>query len=443
MNDRPLDDAALIRAFQEAGQGGVFRFRDRLNKAEFRALVAEARTVDLDLVARLTREATAGEGPAPDLAPLDPVGPDSPDFGAAVAAGRDLLAAGRVAFYTVAGGQGSRLGSLIPKGCFPVGPATGRTLFSWHAGKVLAASRRYGCDIPWVLMVSSANHDDTRAHFEENDWFGLEGRTRFVEQDMLPATDETGKILLANPGRIALAPNGHGGSIAALWRGQTADWLRDRGVTTLSYFQVDNPLINAADPAFLGYHAMRDADVSAKVVRKSHPGEKAGVVALVNGRPGVVEYTEISEEQAAATDEHGELRYGLANIAAHAFDLDFIEKIHDRGLPFHLANKKSATVDDDGNPVRVMGHKFETFVFDSIPMADRFVAFLTDREQDFAPLKNAEGDDSPETVRRALFDRARSWYERAGFPVPESEEELEVGPERGYDFETFSEWNQR
>jgi UDP-N-acetylglucosamine pyrophosphorylase len=258
---------------------------------------------------------------------------------------------------------------------------------------------------------------------------------------MLPATDENGQILLRTPSSIALSPNGHGGAIEALAAGGALDWLRARGVTTLSYFQVDNALLSPADPAFLGYHALRNAEVSAKVVRKSHPLEKAGVVATVGGRPGVVEYTEIPEDLARATGEDGELLYGLANIAAHVFSLDFLDRIRARGLPYHLAVKNVPTVDGEGNPTEVRGRKFETFIFDSIPLAERFVAFLTDRAEEFAPLKNAEGENSPEAVRRALLDRTRRWCERAGRAVPEREEELEVSPERGYDLDTFVTWN--
>jgi len=433
--------AALIRSFFEAGQGGVFRFRDRLSKDEWTALLEQASRIDLDLVARLTAGIPEGEPPCPDIAPLTAVAADDPDRARAVEAGRELLSAGRVGFYTVAGGQGTRLGFDGPKGCFPIGPVSGRTLFAWHAEKVRAASRRYGVEIPWVLMVSNATHAATQKHFEANGWYGLEGRVRLLPQKMLPATDEAGKILLASLGEIALSPNGHGGAIGALRVDDTLTWLMDRGITTLSYFQVDNALLSAADPAFLGYHALRDADVSAKVVRKKHPLERAGVVARVDGRPGVVEYTEMPEDLARETDANGELVYGLANIAAHVFSLDFLARIQERGLPYHLAKKKVPTVDDDGNPIEVRGRKFETFVFDAIPLAERFVAFLTERAEEFAPLKNVEGENSPETVRRALLDRTRRWCERAGRPTPESEEELEVGPERGYDFETFCEWN--
>ena len=443
MTGTPVDpgSAALIRSFEDAGQGGGFRLLDRRDPEERAALLAEAEAIDLGLLRRLITQAGNPESPPPPIAPLRAVDVDDPDYDRAVAAGHDLLGAGKVAFYTVAGGQGTRLGSDGPKGCYPVGPVSGKTLFAWHAEKVHAATRRYGVEIPWVLMVSAANHAETRAHFMANEFYGLEGRVRFVPQRMLPAVDEAGKILLRSPGGIALSPNGHGGAIGALAEDDTYGWLRERGITTLSYFQVDNAPLNPADPAFLGYHALRDAEVSAKVVRKRHPLEKAGVVVTVGGRPGVVEYTEITEDLARATDDDGQLLYGLANIAAHVFSLEFLDRIRERGLPYHVAKKQVAAVDDEGNPTKVWGRKFETFIFDSIPLASRFVAFLTVRSEEFAPLKNAEGEDSPETVRRALLDRSRVWYQRAGRTVPESEEELEISPERGYDLDTFIQWN--
>ncbi|MHC4859419.1 MAG: UTP--glucose-1-phosphate uridylyltransferase, partial [Planctomycetota bacterium] len=305
--------------------------------------------------------------------------------------------------------------------------------------KVLAASRRYERAVPWVLLVSD-NEGATRAYFEENAWFGLEGRVRFVRQRMLPAVDDDGKIILRSPHRIALSPNGHGGSIEAIASGGALSWLEDGGVEIVSYFQVDNALVNAADPAFLGYQSLRGAEMSAKVVMKNDPLEKAGVVALLDGKPGVIEYSELPEELARKTDKDGRLLYGLANIAAHGLSVAFLSRMSDRGLPFHQARKNVPTVDADGNPTETMGRKFETFIFDAIPLARGANVFLGERREEFSPLKNAKGDCSPGTVREALLSRTRHWYERAGRTAPESDEELEMSPLCAYDFETFGDW---
>jgi UDP-N-acetylglucosamine/UDP-N-acetylgalactosamine diphosphorylase len=237
-----------------------------------------------------------------------------------------------------------------------------------------------------------------------------------------------------------LSPNGHGGSIDALGHEGTLEWLRFLGVGYVSYFQVDNALVNPADPLFLGFQDLMGAEMTAKVVTKAHPEERAGVVAVVNGRPGVVEYSEISREDACARDPDGSLRYDLANIAAHGFSLGFLDRVRGVGLPYHTAVKKVPTVDADGSPVVLPGRKFETFVFDAIPLADGFLAYRTKREEEFAPLKNREGDDSPATVRQALLDRTRHWYRAAGLSPPDRMEDLEMSPLRAYDEETFRDW---
>jgi UDP-N-acetylglucosamine/UDP-N-acetylgalactosamine diphosphorylase len=433
-------DLDLVNAFRSAGQLHVFRFLGSLPEEERKRLLEQARSIDLAELGRLLRESEGSSGDPRDVQPIEAIDPDDPDRSAAEEAGRDLLRRGRVAFLMVAGGQATRFGVWDgPKGTYPFAPASGKTLFRWHAEKLLAASRRYETVIPFIVMVSDATEGPTRAAFAENGWFGMEERIRFIRQRMLPAVDERGRILLSSPSQIALAPNGHGGVLEALGREGTLDWLEDRGIDLVSYFQVDNALLNPADPAFLGYHALRSAEMSVKVVEKRHPLEKAGVVCRMAGMPGVLEYSELPEDLAREQDASGRLRLRLANIAAHVFSLPFLRKVRDAGLPYHVATKEIPTVDEEGREVMVTGKKYETFVFDAIPLARGFNVFLTRRGEEFSPLKNAEGDNSPETVRRALLERGRAWYERAGRVVPSEEAALEVGPLVGYDFETFRE----
>jgi UDP-N-acetylglucosamine/UDP-N-acetylgalactosamine diphosphorylase len=434
----PTDlDPVLLEAYRTAGQGHVFRFWPELDAARRESLARQAATVDLPLLTRLTGEAGSRASAPPDLAPFQVITRGAPDRPAALATGRAMLGRGAVGFVTVAGGQATRLGIGPPKGVRPVGPVSGKTLFQWHAEKVRAASGKYGRPIPWVIMTSEANALTTEEFFEAEGWFGLEGRVRFIRQRMLPAVDGAGRIILENPGRIAMSPNGHGGAIEALARDGGLDWFARLGIDTLSYFQVDNALINPADPVFLGYQELREAEMSAKVVRKRDPLEKAGVVALLDGRPGVLEYTELPEDLARATGADGELRFGWANIAAHVFTRDFLERMQDRPLPWHRAVKPVPGLDPAGRPTRVEASKFETFIFDAIPEARGFIAFETDREEEFAPLKNAEGENSPATVHAALLARSRRWYAASGREPPSDPDLLEIAPLSAYDLETF------
>jgi len=436
--ERPSDNA-LLESFRERGQEHVFRFLPELDPEEAEALISQARSIDLDLLSELCGQSADDAGGVPTLEPFPASRADSAEGDAARTTGRDLLATGKVGLYTVAGGQGTRLGYDGPKGCYRIPTAGHRPLFAWHAEKVLAAGKRYGVSLPWVILVSDVNAAATRKHFEENGWYGQEKQIRFVRQKMLPAVDSDGRILLSGKGSIALSPNGHGGSIDALADHGALDWLTELGVEVVSYFQVDNALLNPADPVFVGFHVNTQSEMGVKVVLKNDPLEKAGVVAYLNGEPGIIEYSELPEDLARMVTPDGELLYGLANIAAHTLSVPFLRRMAGTGLPYHVAKKKIKTIDDAGHPVKVDGRKFETFIFDAIPRANGFFACLVRRSEEFAPLKNAEGDNSPASVVAALSDRTRSWFERADAPLAAADEVPEITPLTAYDFESFTE----
>ncbi len=325
----------------------------------------------------------------------------------------------------MAGGQGSRLGFDHPKGMFPVGPVSGKTLFQIHAEKVLALSRRYGKPVPFLVMTSPATHDETVAFFREQGHFGLPaGGVHFFEQGTMPALDlATGKLLMEAPGRLFTSPNGHGGTLTALADSGLLDELRRQGIRQVFYFQVDNPLVKVCDPVFLGHHLAADAEVSAKVVPKESPTDKLGNFVRVGGRLTVIEYSDLPESLAKQTDAGGRLRIWAGSPAIHLFALDFLDRVT-RGaarIPFHVARKKVPHLDEQGRPVQPAKEnalKFEMFIFDVLPLADRWVLQETSRREEFQPLKNAEGADSPAAVRQAVSDLAADWLAKAGVAVP-------------------------
>jgi UDP-N-acetylglucosamine/UDP-N-acetylgalactosamine diphosphorylase len=422
----------LIRKqYDEAGQGHVFRFWDALDADARRALADQAGRLDLAELGRVhaATQALAAPGSrrlAPArIEPLPEHGGSAARRAEAAERGQELLRAGRVAVMVVAGGQGTRLGYDGPKGLYPLGPATGRALFELQAQKIRGARRRSGAAIPWLVMTSDATDATTRAYFAEQRWFGLpESDVLFLRQDAAPALDFEGRLLLESPSRIAESPNGHGGAFQALANSGVLDELDRRGVTTISYYQVDNPLIQLADPVFLGLHALTGAEMSAKVVRKIDPMEKVGVVAEVDGRVGVVEYTEIDDAHRFAKDAAGELVYWAGSIAIHAFEVSFARRIAadaERYLPYHASAKKIPFVDTDGavvKPDAPNGHKLERFLFDALPAAQRVAILEVARADEYAPLKNAEGNDSAATARQALDAIARRWLAIAGVESP-------------------------
>jgi UDP-N-acetylglucosamine/UDP-N-acetylgalactosamine diphosphorylase len=430
------------------GQEHLLRFAPELASAELEQLLDQLEALDLPRLRRLVDEVL---GAAPDTAQADLAPPAVIEQGddeatlardrEARAAGEELLASGKVAAFLVAGGQGTRLGFEGPKGRFPVGPLTRRSLFAYHAHRVLATSRRHDLAIPLYVMTSAANDADTRAAFEEAGYFGLDpGQVFFLQQGMLPAVDPGGRILLARRHELALSPDGHGGCFRALLQsGALADMAR-RGIEEIFYFQVDNPLARVLDPVFLGHHALAGSEMSTKVVEKTDPAEKVGVLARRGDVTCLVEYSDLDPSLAAARDADGRLRFRAGNIAIHAIKRAFVERLVEAGaeLPVHRADKKVPHVDEAGRrvePEQPNAVKMEMFVFDALTRARSTMVQEVRREDEFAPVKNAEGADSPDTARAALVDQARRWMAAAGLALPEGA--VEVGPLFALDQEEF------
>lgn len=438
-----LDFEAIHERFREADQAHVFRFWDRLDAAERANLLSQAAAIDLDELAAVHRghsdrtEAGPAELESVPIERLPRHGGDPAAFERANQAGTAALAAGRVAVLVVAGGQATRLGFDGPKGLYPLGPVTGRTLFEQQAQKIRGLRRRFGNPLPWYVMTSAATDAATRRFFATSEFFGLpEADVVFFQQEMIQSLDFEGRLMLERPDRIFENPNGHGGSLTALLSSGALDDMERRGVDTVFYYQVDNPLIRMADPTYLGFHLLAEAEMSAKVIRKLDPMEKVGVVARSGGRIGIVEYTEISDEHRFATEPDGSLRYWAGNTAIHAFSTDFIRRVAQSAnvyLPYHASAKAIPTLDDRGErvvPAEPNGLKLERFVFDALGEAKRVCVVEGDRGFDYSPIKNAQGGDSPETARRDLIELYRLWLEEAGIELPPERAAIEIDHSR-------------
>ncbi|GHC01265.1 UTP--glucose-1-phosphate uridylyltransferase [Cerasicoccus arenae] len=429
---------SLIDAFKQAGQGQVFRYWEKLDAEARKTLLTQALQIDLNEIARLNETLVLCEGEhGVDLSDLHPApyiprpeqGGDPQRWHTARCAGEEALRAGRVAAFTVAGGQGTRLGYDGPKGTFPVTPVRKATLFQVFAEKVLAARLRYETAIPWFLMTSNLNHEATVNFFEENDYFGLGADTvHFFQQGLMPAVDLEGKIMLADKGEIAMSPDGHGGSLRALVRSRSTEIMKAAGIDIISYFQVDNPLVRSIDPALIGFHIQSKSEMSSKMLPKAYPMEKVGHFCTQHGRTVVVEYSDMTDELVEQRTPAGELRFIAGSIAIHVLDREFVERMGgdnpDAALPFHRANKKVATLDDQGQPVKPEtpnGVKFEMFVFDALPFAGHPVIIATTREEEFSPVKNAEGLDSPQTCCEAQLAEYTRWAQAAGVEIETNE----------------------
>jgi UDP-N-acetylglucosamine/UDP-N-acetylgalactosamine diphosphorylase len=411
----------LRTALAAHGQEGLLRFWDELDGAGRERLERDLRSLDLDLLDRLVETLVHGREEGLDTDRVEPVEPDPAPSPEAIAEGEDALTRGAVAVVVVAGGQGTRLGFDGPKGCYPIGPVTDRSLFQIHCEKVAALGRRYGRTPPLYVMTSDDNHAATEQFFAGHGWFGLE-HVRLFRQGTMPAVDAgSGAVLLAARDRVALSPDGHGGTLRALRRNGCLDEMGERGIETVFYLQVDNPLIAIAEPGFVGAHRLAGAEVSSKVVRKTDPTEKVGVVAAREGRQLVIEYSDLPDRLAEERRPDGRLAYAAGSIALHVFSLDFVERVAATAeLPYHRALKRVPYVDDRGDPIdpeEPNAIKFEQFIFDTLPLARRSLVLETSREGEFEPLKNAEGPSSPETVRGRLSDAAADVLQAAGAVV--------------------------
>jgi UDP-N-acetylglucosamine/UDP-N-acetylgalactosamine diphosphorylase len=417
-----------LRASARAvGQAHVFDGWGQLDAAGRAGLLDQLDALDLEglaaLQALLRSDPAAGAPPRldpPEVFPLRRSPSEEEAARAARAHGQELLRAGKVGYLLVAGGQASRLGYDGPKGAYRLGPVSGWSLFEIHARRLRAAARRHEVAVPWYVMTSRANDAATRAFFAEHGHFGLDpADVRFFSQAMMPAMDAEGRLLLSGPGTLFLAPNGHGGVLAALRDSGALDDAARRGLEQLSYFQVDNPLSLPADTLFLGLHQEAEAGMSSKVVAKRDAAEKVGVIGRIDGRMGCIEYSDLPPALREARDERGELLYGAGNIAAHVLALDFVGDLTagELRLPWHLA-RKEMSVWSEGAERRVQGVKFETFVFDALAESDRSVTLEVAREREFTPVKNREGSDSPASARADLCRLHASWVAAAGLELP-------------------------
>lgn len=404
----------LLEILKEHKQDHVLKFWNKLSKEEQELLRKQINVIDFDLMDRLISKYLNDEfsgTQANELKPAEIIDLeqrkklDKEMF----ALGEKVLYEGKVAAFLVAGGQGSRLGFEHPKGMYPITPIKKKSLFQVFAEKLSALSRRYHQTIPWYIMASESNIEETRDYFKTNDYFGFPSADiQMFTQDMIPAIDRQGKFILEKTCQIFKNPNGHGGSIKALYDSGALNDMMNRGIEYIFYFQVDNVLTAICDPYFLGYHISQQAEMSSKVVRKAYAEEKMGIICQIADKTGVVEYSDLSDEDMKATNADGSLKYWAGSIATHIFNVDFILRENKDGfrLPYHIAEKKIPYTDEQGHtvsPKKNNGIKFETFVFDALPDAKKTCTLEVKREQEFSALKNKTGPDSPDTVEKDLL----------------------------------------
>lgn len=396
----------LVQLLQQKEQLGLLAYYDRLDQEGKCHFIQQLEDVDWDLIECLKKkEETVLRG---KIAPLKAMTDrdiriNSKQYDET---GLEAIRAGKVAAVLLAGGQGSRLGYDGPKGTVDIGETKSVYIFELLFYHLLKVTKRAGAYIPFYIMTSEKNHEETMRFLKEHNFFGYPAEyVTFFTQAMAPCVDLDGKILMETMDRIACSPNGNGGWFRSMEKKGILHDLHARGVEWLNVFAVDNVLQQICDPTFIGAVLHAGVVSGAKVVKKADPRERVGVMCLEDGKPAIIEYYEMSEDMLFEVDDSGEYAYNYGVILNYLFRVDRLESILERKMPVHFAQKKIPYTNADGTyvvPEQPNGYKFEEFILDMIHMLDDCLPYEVIREKEFAPIKNATGVDSIETARVLL-----------------------------------------
>ncbi|RMJ23814.1 UDP-N-acetylglucosamine pyrophosphorylase [Aspergillus sp. HF37] len=439
----PDEFQQLQQKYVDSGQGQAFAFLSGIDPSRVNQLAETA------LAPPKAEQEPASLEPLPDVALASILDSDPNDIQRWYDEGLKLVAESKVAVVLMAGGQGTRLGSSDPKGCFDIGLPSHKSLFQIQAQRIarlqMLAQKVSGKEavIPWYVMTSGPTREPTEQFFQQHNYFGLDKKNVFIfEQGVLPCISNEGKILMESKAKAAVAPDGNGGIYQALVTSGVREDMRSRGIQHIHAYCVDNCLVRVADPVFIGFASALDVDIATKVVRKRNATESVGLILQKNGKPDVVEYSEIDKETAEARDpkQPDVLKFRAANIVNHYYSFRFLESIENwsHKLPHHVARKKIPCVDPNTGealkPEKPNGIKLEQFVFDVFPMTplDKFASIEVRREDEFSPLKNAKGTglDDADTSKQDVMKLGQRWIEKAGGVVVTEDEAagVEVSP---------------
>ena len=441
MEDKKV--ANLRKKLKEFGQEHLLLYYDKMSATEKKQLLDQIENIDFDLMKNLYESTTKPL----DLTnvvvePIEHIDKDKMPIKERMnyeEKGIEAIKDHKFAVVTMAGGQGTRLGHNGPKGTFDLGLESHKSIFEILCDTMKEAWKKYETVVPWYIMTSRENNDATVKFFETNNYFGYpKNSVKFFKQGELPMIDTDGKILLDENGMVKEASNGHGGTLESMDKCKVIEEMKQDGVEWVFISGVDNVLAKLVDPLLLGMSIENKVMGAVKSVEKTDPKERVGVFCRKNKRVGVVEYTEISEEMANMRDNYGSLVYGDLNAVFHLYNIKALERVSNLKLPYHTAFKKAKYINQDGKlviPEKPNAYKFEMFIFDSFEMLDDVLVLRVKREEEFAPVKNAEGADSPETARKLYRDyfakveymsRYKDWCTNQVFDEETREELLRI-----------------
>ena len=407
MNNRSLEYEKIIDLLNTYHQEHVIQRLNQLDEKSREKLLNQLSQIDLELITKIYEETTGNgeieykENKIEPISYVDKNKLNDTEKQEYISVGNEIIKSEKFAVITMAGGQGTRLGHSGPKGTYLL--IDEKSLFELLCENLKNAQKVYGVEIPWFIMTSEENHNETVEFFEENNYFEYsKSKVHFFKQKEMPMLDSSGKLMFKNKDTILEASDGNGGVFTALIKNKILEKLKQDEIEWILVGGVDNVLFKMIDPLFLGMTINKNIKSASKSVVKSNPNEKVGVFCRKNGKTSIIEYTELPKEMRTLRDEDNELLYGESNIISHLFHIDVLSNIEDSKMPYHAAFKKAAYVDENGKKIKPdspNAYKFESFIFDAFSMIDEMGLLRVNREEEFAPVKNATGVDSPETAR--------------------------------------------
>lgn len=406
-------DDGVFELLKEYNQQHIIKLLKKLEGKEKEELVEQINKVDfhqiMELYENTKKDIEIKENKIEEIHYLDKAKLNKAEMDIFNELGEKVIVSGHYAVITMAGGQGTRLGHTGPKGTFKLDVyGKGKYLFEILAENLKEANKKYNTIIPWYIMTSKENNDETQEFLEKNNYFGYDRNSVMLfEQGELPLVNLEGKMLIGKDMKIKEASDGNGGVFTSLRKtGMLAD-MKERGIKWIFIGGVDNAILKMADTTLLGMAIDKNVQIASKSVVKANPHEKVGVFCKMNGHPKVIEYSELPKSMAEEVDYNGELKYGESHIMCNLFTIEAIEKISKEPLIYHSAVKKNSYIDESGIeiiPDMPNSYKFEAFIFDSFELFDDIAILRGKREDDFAPVKNKDGVDSPKTAKE-LYEK--------------------------------------
>lgn len=406
------DYEKALELLKKNGQEQLLVCYDKMSEADKQKLLNQILSIDFDLIKKLYDNTNniiqKSEDKIEPISYIDKSKLKEEEKTRLGKIGAEVIKAGKLAALTMAGGQGTRLGHKGPKGTFKLGLTPDKSLFEILCDTLKDAYKKYGIYVKWYIMTSNENNAETVEFFEKNNYFDYpKNKIKFFIQGELPMLDENGKILVDEQGFVKLAADGHGGVFESMFNGGILDDMTKNNIEWVFIGGIDNVLVKMVDETIMGIAEENHCLAVGKSVVKANPQERVGVFCTRNGKPSVVEYTEITEEMANETDKNNELVYGESHILCNLFNIARLEKISQSKLPYHAAHKKATYINSEGKlivPDKPNAYKYESFIFDAFSSLDSMAVLRVKREEEFAPVKNAEGVDSPDTARKLYKD---------------------------------------